>query len=286
MGLQKLREIIQWGSLVLSNMYLGFFKTRQVYQGELKSACVPFLNCHSCPSAFFSCPIGTIQHFMTIRKFPYMVAAYLTMIGISVGSLACGWLCPFGFLQDLLYKIKSIKIHVPAKLSVMRYLILALLVILFPLVTQETAFSKLCPMGTIQAAIPWVIWNPIIPVYGEPAVSVGTLGFLFMVKILIAAFFVGLFVLAKRPFCKLACPLGAIFGFFNKYSLLQIDVDPKKCKDCQHCRDVCPVDINISNDPKSSVCVRCFNCLKCDSVKVRVGKGSLTSAGMTGQEKK
>ncbi|MBF0386918.1 MAG: 4Fe-4S binding protein [Candidatus Omnitrophica bacterium] len=274
MDLQRLRETVQWCTLVLSNLYLGFFKTRQVYQGPLKSACVPFLNCHSCPSAFFSCPIGTIQHFMTIHKFPYLVAGYLTAIGVTVGSLACGWLCPFGFMQDLLYKIKSIKIHIPLKLAVSRYLVLALLVVLFPLVTQETSFSKLCPMGTLQAAFPWVLWNPVIPVYGEPAVATSTLGFLFVIKVLIAVLFVGFFVFAKRPFCKLACPLGAIFGFFNRHSLLQLDVDPGKCRDCQKCREVCPVDINISDDPGSSVCVRCFNCLKCDSVKVRIGAKS------------
>ncbi len=254
------------------NMYLGFLKTRQVYQGELKSACIPVLNCHSCPSAFFSCPIGTIQHFMTIHKLPYLLAGYISAIGISVGALACGWMCPFGWLQDMLYKIKSVKFRLPEKLSSFRYLVLLLLVILLPWVTQETWFSKVCPMGTIQAAMPWVLWNPVIPVYGEPAVSVQTLGLLFIIKILIAVLFIGLFVMVKRPFCRLVCPLGAIFGFFNKYSLLQMDVDTKKCKDCQKCRDICPVDINISDDPGNSTCVRCFGCLKCDSVKVRLGK--------------
>ncbi|MBF0330798.1 MAG: 4Fe-4S binding protein [Candidatus Omnitrophica bacterium] len=272
MDIQNLRSVVQWCSAIGMNMYLGFIKTKQVYQGGLKSACVPVLNCHSCPSALFSCPIGTIQHFMTIHKFPYLLTGYLAAIGISVGALACGWLCPFGLLQDLLYKIPSPKIRLPEKLSVLRYLVLFLLVILFPLVTQETWFSKVCPMGTIQAAIPWVMWNPVIPVYGEPAVSVQTLGALFIIKIMIAVAFLGLFILVKRPFCRLACPMGAIFGFFNKHSLLQLDVDTQKCKDCQKCRDICPVDINISDDPGNSTCVRCFACLKCDSVKVGVGK--------------
>ena len=253
------------------NMYFGFIKTKQVYQGDLKSICVPVLNCHSCPSAFFSCPIGTMQHFMTIHKFPYLLVGFLATIGISVGSLACGWLCPFGFLQDLMYKIKSIKIRLPEKLSISRYLILALLVILLPLVTQETWFCKVCPMGTIQAAVPWAVWNPIIPVYGERAVTVQSLGLLFIVKIMIAVLFLGLFIVAKRPFCRVACPVGAIFGFFNKYSLLQLDVDTNNCKDCQKCKDICPVDINISDNPGNSTCVRCFSCLKWDHVKVKVG---------------
>ncbi|MBF0618657.1 MAG: 4Fe-4S binding protein [Candidatus Omnitrophica bacterium] len=273
MDLQGIRLTVQWCSALLMNAYVGFFKTKQVYQGDLKSICVPVLNCHSCPSAFFSCPIGTVQHFMTIRKFPYMVTAYLATIGILVGSLACGWVCPFGLLQDLLYKVKSIKIRIPEKLSNLRYFILFFLVVLFPLITQETWFSKVCPMGTFQAAIPWVTWNPIIPVYGEPAVSTQTLGLLFIIKILIAFAFIGLFMVAKRPFCTLACPLGAIFGFFNKYSILQLKVDTHGCKDCQKCRDVCPVDINISDNTGAATCVRCFKCLKCENVRVQIGPG-------------
>ncbi|MBF0479904.1 MAG: 4Fe-4S binding protein [Candidatus Omnitrophica bacterium] len=274
MDLQSLRTMIQWISLLLSNMYLGFFKTKQVYQGDLKSACVPFLNCHSCPSALFSCPIGTIQHFMTIQKIPYLLIGYLAAIGITVGSLACGWLCPFGLIQDLLHKIKSIKIRLPEKLTSLRYLVLIFLVILFPLMTQQTVFSKFCPMGTIEAAVPWVIWNPIIPVYGEPAVSIQTLGLLFVVKIIIALLFIGFAVFIKRPFCRLGCPLGAIFGFFNKHSFLQLDVNTQDCKDCNKCRECCPVDINISDDTGASTCVRCFSCLKCENVKVRLGKNN------------
>ncbi|MBF0521987.1 MAG: 4Fe-4S binding protein [Candidatus Omnitrophica bacterium] len=275
--LQSIRTTAQWCSLVLTNAYFGFLRTKQVYQGSLKSVCIPGLNCHSCPSAFLSCPIGTFQHFMTIRKFPYLLTAYLATTGIMVGSLACGWLCPFGLIQDLFYKIKSVKIRLPQKLSALRYLILIFLVILFPLITQETWFSKVCPMGTLQAAIPWVVWNPIIPVYGEPAVSLSTLGLLFIIKILIAFSFIALFIIAKRPFCRLACPLGAIFGFFNRHSILQLKVDPRDCKDCQKCREVCPVDINISDDPGASTCVRCFKCLKCENVKVGLGATATTN---------
>ncbi|MBF0384263.1 MAG: 4Fe-4S binding protein [Candidatus Omnitrophica bacterium] len=274
MDLQNIRAFIQWISLIGSNSYLGFLKTKQVYQGALKSSCVPFLNCHSCPSALFSCPIGTIQHFMTIHKFPYLVSGYLAAVGISVGALPCGWLCPFGLIQDLLYKINSVKIKIHEKLTVLRYYSLIFLVIFFPLMTQETWFSKICPMGTIQAAIPWVVWNPVIPVYGEPAVSLKTLGFLFIAKILIAFSFIGLFIISKRPFCRLICPLGAILGLFNRVSLLRLGVNTKDCKDCQKCRDICPVDINISDDPQASTCVRCFKCLHCENVKISLGKRS------------
>ena len=271
MDLNALRWCIQWIALIGSNLYLGFFKTKQVYQGSLKSACVPFLNCHSCPNAFFSCPIGTMQHFMTVQKIPFLLISYLSAVGMTVGSMACGWLCPFGFLQDLMYKIKSVKIPIPKQLSSLRYLMLGLLVILFPIVTQETWFSKLCPMGTLQAALPWAIWNPIIPVYGEAVVSSTGFSFLFAAKILILIFFLAWFVVSKRPFCRTTCPLGAIFGLFNAHSLMRLKVEKKGCKDCSLCSKDCPVDLNVGEDPNATTCVRCLKCLDCENVTLTVG---------------
>jgi len=271
MGLNQVRLIIQWIALVGSNSYLGFFKTKQVYQGSLKSACVPFLNCHSCPSALFSCPIGTFQHFMTMHKIPFALMGYLAAVGIAFGAMACGWLCPFGLIQDLMYKIKSVKIRIPNQLSALRYLFLLFLVILIPFITQETWFSKLCPMGTLQAALPWAAWNPTIPIYNEPAVTLSKLGLLFGIKILILVSFLGLFVVSKRPFCRLICPLGAILGFFNRFSLVRLNVDTSKCKDCDKCREDCIVDIKVGDDPNASTCVRCLKCLRCESVSMSVG---------------
>ncbi|MBF0252860.1 MAG: 4Fe-4S binding protein [Candidatus Omnitrophica bacterium] len=271
MDLNSIRVAIQWVCLIGSNAYLGFVSTKQVYQGSLKGACVPFLNCHACPSALFSCPIGTMQHYITTHKFPFSLLGYLVGTSLLVGSMACGWLCPFGFLQDLAYKIKSFKIRIPEKLAPFRYFILVFLVILLPAVTHETWFSKLCPMGTLQAALPWALWNPIIPVYNEPAVATAGLGMFFAIKILILLFFLGLFVISKRPFCKVICPLGAIFGLFNKYSFFRLKVDTKACKDCAKCVDTCPVDINVGDDANSSTCVRCLKCLKCEHVKIDLG---------------
>jgi ferredoxin-type protein NapH len=271
MDLNSIRIAIQWICLIGSNAYLGFIKTKQVYQGPLKSACVPFLNCHACPGGVFSCPIGTLQHYITTHKFPFSILGVLIGTGLLVGSMTCGWLCPFGFIQDLMYKIKSFKIRIPEKLAAFRYFIILFLVMLLPVVTHETWFCKLCPMGTLTAALPWALWNPIIPVYNEPAVAISGLGMFFAVKILILLFFLCLFVVSKRPFCKVICPLGAIFGVFNKYSLLRLKVDTKACKDCSDCVGTCPVDHNVGDDPNASTCVRCFKCLKCEYVKIDLG---------------
>ncbi|MBF0243984.1 MAG: 4Fe-4S binding protein [Planctomycetes bacterium] len=277
--MEKLRLLSQLFTLVSSNLYLGFIKTKQVYQGSLKSVCVPFLNCHSCPSAFFSCPIGSIQHFLTLRQFPFTVMGFLTALGMTAGAMPCGWLCPVGLTQDLLYRIRSFKISIARQLSSFRYVVLLLLVVLLPLVTQETWFSKLCPAGTMQAALPWVIWNPEIPTYREPVVTPGSIGWFFALKLFILAFFIGLAVIAKRPFCRLACPLGAILGFFNRYSLLRLKVDASQCKGCTDCRSKCPVELDVQLDANASTCVRCLNCLDCEHVCIEGARWARFGSG-------
>ena len=264
------RRLSQLCALLGANLYLGYFKTKQLYQGRFKSVCVPFLNCHACPSALMTCPVGALQHFMTIHRFPFSVAGWLAAVGIVVGALPCGWLCPFGLLQDLMYKIKSVKIRILPQLTVMRYFVLAFLVALIPLMTRATWFCKLCPMGTLQAGLPWAIWNPTIPVYNEPAVTLSDLGTVFTIKILLLIACLVLFVVAKRPFCRVVCPLGAIFGLFNRYSLLRLKAGPGTSNACASCADECPVDLNVCEDPNASTCIRCMQCLKCENVRLSI----------------
>jgi polyferredoxin len=90
---------------------MSFF-TGRLYKGPLKGACVPFLNCHGCPTATFGCPIGTIEHYMVIRRFPYEIVGQLGLLGLLVGRMACGWLCPFGLLQDLLFMVTKAEVKI------------------------------------------------------------------------------------------------------------------------------------------------------------------------------
>ncbi|MBF0469275.1 MAG: 4Fe-4S binding protein, partial [Desulfamplus sp.] len=113
MILSRTRQLMQFASTFLSNSYMGVLGTKNISTGPLKGVCVPFLNCYACPTAVFSCPIGALQHFMTIRVIPYYLIGFFVVTGITVGRMACGWLCPFGFLQDIMYKIPSRKMKIP-----------------------------------------------------------------------------------------------------------------------------------------------------------------------------
>ena len=256
MGFLK-RRIFQGLGTVLPNAYVQGFFTPSLYQGPLKGICTPLFNCYACPSALFSCPIGSMQHFAATGKAPFYAAGTLALVGTSVGRMSCGTLCPFGFLQDILYKVRTWKGNLPAWASYLRYGALAILVFLIPALTHEHWFSRLCPMGTLSAGLPWVTLSESIR---------NLAGSVFWVKIGILLLFFSSSVLVKRPFCRAACPLGAVFSFFNRGSFLQLAWNPDTCTRCGKCQKICPVDIRPDYKPASAECLRCLDCTRCPSL--------------------
>lgn len=183
-------------------------------------------------------------------------------MGVLLGRFICGFLCPFGWFQDLLHKIPGKKFST-ARLKPLRYvkyIILVVFVILLPaLVTNSLGmgdpfFCKyICPQGVLEGALPLSITNAGIR---------SALGKLFTFKFSILTIVIILSILFYRPFCKWICPLGAIYSLFNKVSFLKINVDNNKCVGCQKCSKVCKMDVNVVESPNHPECIRCGECIK------------------------
>lgn len=224
---------------LLTNSYLIGFVQGKIYKGRLKNLCVPGLNCYSCPGAVGSCPIGSLQAVIGNWnfKFAFYVAGFLVFVGALIGRFVCGWLCPFGLVQDLLHKIpfpKKIKTFRGDKLlRKLKYVILAVFVILMPLYFVDIMdqgspyFCKLiCPAGTLEGGIPLVLLNKSMR---------RAIGWLYVWKNVLLAVTVLLSILIYRPFCKYICPLGAIYSVFNPISVFKYRVDKNKCTQCGAC---------------------------------------------------
>ena len=227
-------------------------------------ACVPGLNCYSCPGAIGSCPIGSLQAVIGSKKFSisYYVIGIIILIGALFGRLVCGLLCPFGFVQDLLYKIPTPKFKIPAKLDrvlrYMKYLILLTFVILLPMFLVDAFgngapyFCKLiCPAGTLGGALPLLAKNEGLR---------STIGFLFFWKLSILIVVAALSIFTYRPFCKYICPLGALYSFFNKVGFYKMEFVSDKCVNCGLCERACKMDISVRANPNSLECIRCGAC--------------------------
>lgn len=119
--------------------------------------------------------------------------------------------------------------------------------------TAEPWFCKLCPHGTLGAGIPLVLWDPVDALRG-------LVGWLYWVKIGILLAVVAAAISIKRPFCRLICPIGAIYSLLNKASLLKLKFDKDTCIGCGKCKRVCPMNIDPVAAQNQLECIRCFEC--------------------------
>lgn len=261
-----LRGTIQAIWTLISNSYIVGFIQGKIYKGTLKKICVPGLNCYSCPGALGSCPIGSLQAVLGSWKFKtsLYVTGFLVLVGAVVGRFICGWLCPFGWIQDLLYKIpfskkiKTFKLDRP--LRFLKYAILLVFVIILPIFVVDIIgqgmpfFCKLiCPSGTLMGGWPLVLSN-------EPLQA--TIGWLFMWKNIILIVIITLSIIIYRPFCKYICPLGAIYSVFNPVSFYKLKVDEKCCTKCGVCSKACKMNVEPYKTPNHPECIRCGDCKK------------------------
>lgn len=264
------RRLVQWCALLIGNGYAAGFSNVRIYTGASKRICLPGLNCYSCPGALGACPIGALQAVLGSHKFSfsYYVAGMLIFFGAVLGRLVCGWLCPFGLVQELIHRIplpgalkrlrrKSLPGH--RVLKWLKYAILAWFVILAPLFMVDIVgqgspwFCKyICPAGTLEGGWTLVLLDPMLR---------GTIGFLYAWKSAILAVLILLSLFIYRPFCKYLCPLGAIYSVFNPVALVRYKFDADRCTDCGQCTRACPMSIDVRRNCNSLECIRCGACL-------------------------
>ncbi len=269
------RRLIQLYAALLVNANIkGFFKGR-IYTGASKNFCVPGLNCYSCPGAVGACPLGSLQNALASSgtRAPFYVFGILILFGLLLGRTICGFLCPIGLCQELLYKIKTPKLRksrFTRLLSYLKYVILAVFVVAIPLaysaqMTAVPAFCKyICPAGTFGGAI-FLLLHP------ANADLYAMLGPIFTWKFCLLVAIAVLCVFIFRAFCRFLCPLGALYGFFNKIAMLGVKLDKNKCTDCGLCVSHCKMDIKHVGDHE---CINCGECMDVCPAKAISWKGS------------
>ena len=260
LGAEGKRRIVQVLAAVLYNANVGGFLKGTIYQGNSKKFCVPGLNCYSCPGAVAACPLGALQ--ASLNSFPTALPLYmlgiLLLFGALLGRAVCAFLCPFGLIQELLYKIPTKKLRKSAwtrRLTVIKYIVLVVMVIGLPLYflmvngVVTPAFCKwLCPVGTLEGGIPLLLANEGLR---------SQAGGLFFWKLFVTLAVIVSSIFIYRPFCRFLCPLGAIYSLFSRVALLAFRVDEGKCDGCGLCTRVCGMDVKAVGDRECIQCGRC-----------------------------
>lgn len=260
----RFRLMVQVIAAALANGYLLGFAKGRIFTGGTKIFCVPVLNCYSCPGALGACPIGALQAVLggNRHNFSFYVIGLIMLFGLVLGRLICGFLCPFGLLQDLLHRIPSPKLKIKKSIDkpmrLIKYIVFAVFVIILPIfLTNKFGIASpyfckwICPAGTLEGGIPLLLTNESLR---------SSIGFLFNWKMGVLLIVVVSSIFIHRPFCKYLCPLGAFYSFFNKFSLYQMNLDKSTCIGCKKCERVCPMNVEVTKNINSFECIRCGKC--------------------------
>ncbi|MCR5503260.1 MAG: 4Fe-4S binding protein [Lachnospiraceae bacterium] len=264
------RRFTQLITAVLYNCHFAGFFNGKIWKGKTKGVCVPGLNCYSCPGAAAACPLGSLQGALSksAYKIPLYMLGTLLLFGILFGRVICGFLCPFGLIQELLHRIPFPKIgksRATRAFSYLKYVILLVFVILIPVIKLVPGFCKyICPAGTLEAGIPLILLDRGLR---------SRIGWLFSWKVFVLALCILLCLLFYRGFCRFLCPLGAIYSLFNPVAFFGIRVDREKCTGCNACIRICPMDTGKAGDHE------CIHCGACRSV---CPEGAIAYRGLPG----
>ncbi len=208
------------------------------------------------------CPFGgvvSVYQFVTIGSLVQKVhEASLVLMGIAfflvilVGPAFCGWVCPLGTVEELIGKIgrrifkKKYNTFVPPAIDrYLRYLRYGVLVwvVYVTATSMKLVFAEYDPYYAL-----FNFWTGEVPLTAMGILALTLIGSLFI----------------ERPFCKYACPYGALLGLFNKVRIFTIRRNPSTCINCKACDRACPMNIEVSTaGPVRDH--QCITCMKCTS---------------------
>lgn len=277
------RRLVQLYSALLYNAHLRGFLEGEIYRGNTKALCVPGFNCYSCPGAVGACPLGALQNALasTGHRAGWYVLGILLLYGVILGRTVCGWLCPLGWLQELLHKIPTPKLRksrATRALSWLKYAMLGIFVAAVPLwygLARDMplpAFCKyICPAGTLEGAVGLLPANPSF---------FNMLGALFTSKFVIMLVIGLACVFCYRSFCRFLCPLGAIYGMFSRFNIFGVKVDGNRCNQCGACVRHCEMDVRRVGDHECIHCGQCMAACHQGAISLKAGKITLKAPDM------
>lgn len=194
---------------------------------------MPGLNCYSCPGALGSCPIGSLQAVLDSGKFRFScyVLGFLVLFGAVLGRFVCGWLCPFGLVQDLLHKIPLFqkKKNLPGHrvLRWLKFVVLGLFVILLPMTV--TGITGMGDRGSASTSARAARCSAASRCWRQTRRCARRRGCCLTGRCWCCWRWWSCQSSSTAPSARYLCPLGAIYGLFNPIALYRYRVQESAC---------------------------------------------------------
>lgn len=252
---------------------------------------LPMLQSLGTPQKTVGDAFAALQYMLYEAIFPWLPIASFLIVSVLLGKLLCGWVCPFGFVQEILGLLKRSHMTISARthreMLYAKYLILGVVLFVSVTISASTAagagggykdalgifaqapFNAVSPHDTLFAVLPIMTYNafsaeaPFQDVLG----AISTLSPLFWIRLFVLG---GVLVFAfytPRSFCSYFCPVGAAMGLLNHFSFLGLKRDVVQCtkEGCRSCVEVCPMKVPILDLPwekfTHSECTYCLDCV-------------------------
>jgi ferredoxin-type protein NapH len=177
----------------------------------------------------------------------------LLALAVLLGRAFCGWFCPFGLVLDLVGRFMP-RLGNPKILS-----------------SRQTKYSVLAASVVGSAVVGHQVFCPVCPI-GTLCRSYGVKNFFLGSELAVIPVALAMEIGEKRNWCRLLCPVGAIFGLMSKMNLIKVVIGAHQCKkfSCMECAEVCPVGIvdkdllreGISPSIPMSECIMCLRCVE------------------------
>lgn len=194
--------------------------------------------------------IGTFVQKIHKSSFILMILGFLLVL--LVGPAFCGWVCPLGTIQEWVSKIgkkifkrrfnRFIPYRIDRYLRFLRYGVLAW-VIYMTAYSGKLIFADVDPYFAL-----FNFWSSEVAIGG----------------VIVLGVTLGLSLFVERPWCKYACPYGAVLGLFNFIRVFKIRRVESTCISCGACSRTCPMNIPVM-DGKAVKNHQCISCMECTS---------------------
>lgn len=253
---------------------------------------LPVLGTLGVPQKTVGESLGALQWMFYNSIFPWLALASIFLTAVIFGRALCAWVCPFGFVQDLLRTVKrkhtQVSLRTHSWMINIKYFILAAVLFIsgstYALlgtgsgssykealgVFAKSPFNTLSPADTLFAILPRIIMQIryAIPLFSQKTVSeiVFSVPPLLWTRLSIMVLILVLAVYVPRSWCQYFCPQGAFLGLLNRFSFLGLRRNPLKCTKvgCRACVQVCPMKVRIFDLPWEKFAdPECIYCLKC-----------------------